>query len=143
MDFYLAGHYHEYESLWPSVGGVPTQQNFSEPRAPIHITAGNGGAPGPDHFSSVVNHTLVNHTKLPASRRRLDGGNATANGYARAWARASTRILGRRTAPVSSFLIPNPAWCYPKILVLGAGDTRPRGLQFECLIIIKALKPLC
>lgn len=27
------------------------------------------------------NHTLVNHTKLPASRRRLDGGNATANGY--------------------------------------------------------------
>ena len=32
----------------------------------------------------------------------------------------STRILGRRTALFSPFLIPNraPAWCYPKILVL-------------------------
>ena len=61
--------------------GLPTQLNFSRPRGTIHITAGNGGAPGPDHFSSVVNKTLVNHTKLPASRRRFDGGNATANPY--------------------------------------------------------------
>lgn len=35
----------------------------------------------PDHFSSIVNGTLVNKTKLPASRRRLDGGNATENAY--------------------------------------------------------------
>jgi hypothetical protein len=38
------------------------------------------------HFISTFlqvgpNHTLINHTKLPASRRRLDGGNATANPY--------------------------------------------------------------
>ena len=81
VDFFLAGHYHEYESLWPSYNGVPTQKNFTNPRATVHVTAGNGGAPGPDHFTSVVNRTLVNRTKLPASRRRLDGGNATENAY--------------------------------------------------------------
>ena len=53
VDFYVAGHFHLYESLWPSVGGVPTQKNFTRPLAPIHVTAGNGGAPGPDHFSQV------------------------------------------------------------------------------------------
>ena len=72
------------ESLWPSIGGKPTQLNFSHPLAPVHITAGNGGAPGPDCFSRLVNKTiLVNGTILPASRRRNDGGNATVNGYQR------------------------------------------------------------
>ena len=47
----------------------------------MHDFRRNGGAPGPDHFSSLVNKTVVNHTKLPASRRRLDGGNAAVNGY--------------------------------------------------------------
>ena len=67
VDFFLAGHYHEYESLWPSFNGIPTQKNFTNPQATVHITAGNG--------------SLVNRTKLPASRRRLDGGNATENAY--------------------------------------------------------------
>ena len=64
--------------------GKPTQLNYSNPLAPVHITAGNGGAPGPDCFSRLVNKTvLVNGTILPASRRRNDGGNATVNGYQR------------------------------------------------------------
>lgn len=82
VDFFIAGHWHEYESLWPNTGGQPTQFNFTNPRAPIHITAGNGGAPGPDHFSSKgPNGTLINHTALPMSRKRFSGGNALENGY--------------------------------------------------------------
>ena len=82
VDFFIAGHWHEYESLWPNAGGKPTQFNFTNPRAPIHITAGNGGAPGPDHFSSRgPNGTLINHTALPMSRKRFSGGNALVNGY--------------------------------------------------------------
>ena len=46
VNFFLAGHYHEYESLWPSYNGIPTQKNFTDPQATVHITAGNGGAPG-------------------------------------------------------------------------------------------------
>lgn len=82
VDFFVAGHWHEYESLWPNTGGKPTQLNFTNPRAPVHITAGNGGAPGPDHFSSLSpNRTLINHTALPMSRKRFSGGDALTNGY--------------------------------------------------------------
>jgi hypothetical protein len=44
VDFFIAGHYHEYESLWPSLNGLPTQFNFTDPKGTIHMTAGNGGA---------------------------------------------------------------------------------------------------
>ena len=38
VDFYVAGHYHEYESMWPQRAGVPTQFNFTEPNGTIHVS---------------------------------------------------------------------------------------------------------
>eukprot|EP01052_Picozoa_sp_SAG31_P020565 SAG31_NODE_1553_length_7905_cov_3.137330_2_plen_377_part_00 len=62
VDIYSAGHWHYYESLFPTVStngpyGVPnssvtpplpTRRSFVDPDAPIYVTAGNGGSPGPD-----------------------------------------------------------------------------------------------
>eukprot|EP00040_Diaphanoeca_grandis_P030384 m.179559 g.179559 ORF g.179559 m.179559 type:complete len:727 (-) comp31979_c1_seq1:166-2346(-) len=58
LDFFLAGHWHYYESLWPGVTGTdecpaclqPTQKDFMNPKGTIHITTGNGGPPGKDNF---------------------------------------------------------------------------------------------
>ena len=69
--------------MWPQINGVLTRKNFLTPNGTIHVMAGNGGAPGPDHFTALnrTDGTLLNKTKLPTSRRRLDGGNASANAY--------------------------------------------------------------
>lgn len=63
VDIYVAGHWHYYESLWPTVSAshhrygipntsatppLPTRRSFVDPDATIYVTAGNGGSPGPD-----------------------------------------------------------------------------------------------
>ena len=61
VDLFAAGHWHYYESLWPTVAPqpfglpntsmtppMPVQRNFENPRAPVYVTAGGGGPPGPD-----------------------------------------------------------------------------------------------
>eukprot|EP00658_Telonema_sp_P-2_P032994 TRINITY_DN2430_c0_g1_i1.p1 TRINITY_DN2430_c0_g1~~TRINITY_DN2430_c0_g1_i1.p1 ORF type:complete len:654 (+),score=156.53 TRINITY_DN2430_c0_g1_i1:294-2255(+) len=56
VDLYAAGHWHYYESLWPSVvgktgiGGAVLSKDFLEPNVTVHVTSGNGGPPGPDNF---------------------------------------------------------------------------------------------
>eukprot|EP01051_Picozoa_sp_SAG22_P015472 SAG22_NODE_2024_length_3122_cov_2.375455_1_plen_516_part_00 len=48
VDFYVSGHLHMYESLFPCSANQPTQQDFEDPRAPVHVLSGNGG-PGSHH----------------------------------------------------------------------------------------------
>eukprot|EP01047_Picozoa_sp_COSAG01_P042213 COSAG01_NODE_3672_length_5809_cov_4.250263_3_plen_550_part_00 len=48
VDFFIAGHAHMYESLFPCKGNAASQHNFIEPHAPIHILSGNAG-PGSHH----------------------------------------------------------------------------------------------
>ena len=56
VDMYVAGHWHYYESLWPSTagptgtGGSVLQKSFVNSPVPIHVTTGNGGPPGADNF---------------------------------------------------------------------------------------------
>ena len=52
VDVYAAGHVHAYESVFPTRAGAPTQLNFSQPRAPVHIVTGNGGPPTINWFSN-------------------------------------------------------------------------------------------
>lgn len=64
VDFFMAGHWHYYESLYPGVKGTseclsclqPTQKNFVNPRGTIHVTTGNGGPPGKDSFTGKDIH---------------------------------------------------------------------------------------
>jgi len=57
VDLYAAGHWHYYESLWPSavgktgIGGDVFEKNFVNPNVTVHVTSGNGGPPGQDNFS--------------------------------------------------------------------------------------------
>ena len=48
VDFFVSGHLHMYEAMWPSKNGQPTQRNFKDPTAPVHVLSGNGG-PGGHH----------------------------------------------------------------------------------------------
>jgi len=51
VDLYLAGHEHNYESMWPVLNStVAEKKTFIDPKAPVHFTSGAGGAPGLDTF---------------------------------------------------------------------------------------------
>eukprot|EP01051_Picozoa_sp_SAG22_P003740 SAG22_NODE_186_length_15907_cov_45.496774_7_plen_1025_part_00 len=68
VDIFSAGHWHYYESLWPTVStngqyGVPnasatqprpTRHSFLNPDATVYVTAGNGGSPGPDGGAATL-----------------------------------------------------------------------------------------
>ena len=45
VDFYFAGHDHNYETTWPVYKGVPRgDKSYTDPVAPIHILSGTAGA---------------------------------------------------------------------------------------------------
>lgn len=47
VDLYNAGHVHSYEASFPVCkDSHPCQQNYINPKGPVHITEGNGGVPG-------------------------------------------------------------------------------------------------
>eukprot|EP00051_Salpingoeca_urceolata_P011653 m.144696 g.144696 ORF g.144696 m.144696 type:complete len:710 (-) comp17202_c0_seq1:136-2265(-) len=56
VDMFLAGHEHDYESVWPvkhCAMGSPRcyiGDSFDEPKAPVHVVCGEGGTNGGDHF---------------------------------------------------------------------------------------------
>eukprot|EP01060_Flectonema_neradi_P004519 TRINITY_DN12928_c1_g1_i1.p1 TRINITY_DN12928_c1_g1~~TRINITY_DN12928_c1_g1_i1.p1 ORF type:complete len:700 (+),score=168.21 TRINITY_DN12928_c1_g1_i1:49-2100(+) len=85
LDMYVAGHWHYYESLYPSKPGnsscpscaVPTQKDFNKPNVTVHVTSGNGGPPGKDTFV----------TPIPAARFQ-----STDFGYGRLTAHNRTHI---------------------------------------------------
>jgi hypothetical protein len=55
VDLYLAGHEHNYESMWPVLNStVAEEKTFIEPKAPVHFTTGAGGAPGLDTFGATA-----------------------------------------------------------------------------------------
>ena len=70
VDLYMAGHLHYYESLFPSKDYKLIQTNFTNPRAPIHITSGNGGPPSKDPFDN--NCPGVNCTKIFSTRKQMN-----------------------------------------------------------------------
>lgn len=96
VDIYNAGHVHDYCSTFPMMYGKVTQQNFDNPRAPVHITEGNGGVPGVVGTYDVksCNHsqpwcrahgtggaygriTIFNHSVLQYEHVQNNGGNVT------------------------------------------------------------------
>jgi hypothetical protein len=81
VDIYNAGHVHDYESTWPMAGGKVVQKDMNDPKAPVHITEGNGGVPGVVGASSI---TPINGCKKlsPGCRRHGTGG---AYGRVTAW----------------------------------------------------------
>lgn len=68
LDLYMAGHMHYYESLYPSFNFKMVQSNFTNPKAPVHITSGNGGPPSADPFHG--NCPAVNCTKIFSTRKQ-------------------------------------------------------------------------
>ena len=70
VDIYAAGHQHQYESMYPTKRGVPTQRDFDDPAAPVHILTGNGGPPDIDRVKgkrSAFSHTqseAVSYTRV-------------------------------------------------------------------------------
>jgi hypothetical protein len=43
VDLVFQGHNHLYERTWPTRDGVPTQQHYDRPTAPVYVTSGGGG----------------------------------------------------------------------------------------------------
>jgi len=50
VDLFTVGHEHNYESMWPTRNLQPVQKDFEQPRAPIYVVDGAGGAPTLDLF---------------------------------------------------------------------------------------------
>mmetsp|Transcript_13081 Transcript_13081/g.29024 ORF Transcript_13081/g.29024 Transcript_13081/m.29024 type:complete len:569 (-) Transcript_13081:14-1720(-) len=50
VDMFIAGHEHNYESIWPVAKGKVVSKSFTNPAAPVHFVAGAGGAPALDKF---------------------------------------------------------------------------------------------
>jgi hypothetical protein len=44
VDAVLYGHIHAAEVTWPVINAVPQQQNFKDPKAPVHFLIGMAGA---------------------------------------------------------------------------------------------------
>lgn len=57
VDFLFAGHEHNYESQWPTKNGTVIAKSYDNPKGPIHIVAGAGGAPALDTFGPVNDFT--------------------------------------------------------------------------------------
>ena len=79
LDLYLAGHWHYYESLWPTRAGSgnckacgkPTQKSFDKPQATVHVTTGNGGPPGADTFCESGSGA-PDCNSIPATRKQTN-----------------------------------------------------------------------
>merc|ERR1712072_593150 len=52
VDFFFAGHDHDYETTWPVYNGKVQQKSYVNPKAPIHILSGSAGPPEWDEFST-------------------------------------------------------------------------------------------
>lgn len=51
VDFFFAGHDHNYETTWPVYKGrVVGERSYTDPQAPIHILSGTAGPPEWDDF---------------------------------------------------------------------------------------------
>ena len=50
---WLGGHVHSYHRSWPSAGGEPTQRDYINPTAPVHILDGVGGCSGLSAYFGV------------------------------------------------------------------------------------------
>jgi hypothetical protein len=59
VDVFFAGHEHNYDVSYPVAFGEPTQKNYTNPSAPVHIVTGAGGAPALDHFGLPGPYTRI------------------------------------------------------------------------------------
>lgn len=79
VDLYLGGHWHYYESLWPTAAGSgtckacgkPTQKSFEKPQSTVHVTTGNGGPPGKDTFCES-GKGAPDCDSIPATRKQTN-----------------------------------------------------------------------
>jgi hypothetical protein len=81
VDIVLSAHEHSVELLWPVANGVTTQQNYSQPRAPVHIISGAAGCN--ENSGECLNP--MGPAGGDWSRARL-AGDPEQYGYARFWA---------------------------------------------------------
>jgi len=55
VDFFLSGHMHSYERLWPTYRQQLLSHSYENPGAPIHIIAGTAGGPEDlDNFDDIL-----------------------------------------------------------------------------------------
>ena len=45
VDIYFCGHAHNYQVTWPVYNGTVVQDNFINPKAPVHVLSGAAGVP--------------------------------------------------------------------------------------------------
>eukprot|EP00039_Didymoeca_costata_P019413 m.337443 g.337443 ORF g.337443 m.337443 type:complete len:712 (-) comp18135_c0_seq1:199-2334(-) len=95
VDMFLAGHEHDYESIWPvkncSMDSADCYigTNFSKPQAPVHVVCGEGGTNGADHFAEnwgpFTRKQLGSDT--PGKCDTLKSGGATQGGCSAGYGR--------------------------------------------------------
>ena len=59
VDVFFAGHEHNYDVSNPVAYGEPTQRDYVNPKAPIHVVTGAGGAPALDSFGPPGPYTRL------------------------------------------------------------------------------------
>ena len=59
VDVFFAGHEHNYDVSYPVAFGQPTQKDYVNPKAPVHIVTGAGGAPALDSFGPPGPYTRL------------------------------------------------------------------------------------
>lgn len=59
VDVFFAGHEHNYDVSYPVANGEPTQKNYVNPTAPVHVVTGAGGAPALDRFGPPGPYTRL------------------------------------------------------------------------------------
>eukprot|EP00117_Sycon_ciliatum_P006498 scpid49464/ scgid4203/ Iron/zinc purple acid phosphatase-like protein len=71
VDFIVEGHEHSYERLWPVFNGSVPQENYINPRAPIHFISGQAGCN--ENFGVCVDWTFGPRGAWSAFRSWLPG----------------------------------------------------------------------
>lgn len=101
VDVVLAGHEHSVELTWPVANGTTTQQDYNNPRAPVHITDGAAGC-------NENKGECLNPMGPPLgdwSRARL-AGDPVQYGYGRLWATNASHFHFEH---VQSLVDPSPS----------------------------------
>ena len=108
VDIFNAGHVHDYCSTFPMAYGKRVGSDFNQPKAPVHITEGNGGVPGvvgTYKFNDCTTHT-------PWCRTHASGGaygrftfwNATHATYDHVQNNGASRCPTKRVASPFAFV---------------------------------------
>lgn len=78
VDLVITAHEHGYERSWPLVNGSVVQQNYVDPRAPVHVVQGAGGnREGNERPSGNVPWSVFQSGDVGFAAITVAGGNLT------------------------------------------------------------------